>query len=159
MLDAFVMPQPSVTALGQSAGPASGGTTLSIVGANFTGATEVKFGGVLAANFQIQSDGAISATSPPGPPGAVDVTVTTAAGTSPPVAGDQVHLHRRLRSPEAQGQEAESDPESAQKEGLQAREDQGREGEIGPREVAAPEGREGTARGHEGQRQGRPVRP
>ena len=45
MLDAFVMPQPSVTALGQSAGPASGGTTLSIVGGNFTGATEVKFGG------------------------------------------------------------------------------------------------------------------
>jgi hypothetical protein len=89
MLDALVVPQPSVTALGQSAGPASGGTTLSIVGANLSGATAVKFGAVLAANFQIQSDGAISATSPPGPPGAVDVTVTTAAGTSPLIAGDR----------------------------------------------------------------------
>ena len=49
------VPAPSVSSVSPSIGPADGGTTVTISGAGFTGATEVDFGGVAAA-FTIDSD-------------------------------------------------------------------------------------------------------
>jgi hypothetical protein len=58
-------------------GPVAGGTTVRIVGACFTGATSVVFGGVPATSFTVNSDTLITAVAPAGRgTGAVDVTVT-----------------------------------------------------------------------------------
>jgi hypothetical protein len=54
---------------------------VTITGRGFTGATSVRFGAASAA-MTVNSDTQITATSPPGSIGIVDVTVTTPAGTS-----------------------------------------------------------------------------
>src|SRR5207302_11222124 len=61
-------------------GPQAGGTTVTITGSNFVEATAVKFGSV-EASFTVNTEGSITATSPPGS-GTADVTVTAPAGTS-----------------------------------------------------------------------------
>ncbi len=70
------MPAPAVT----SFSPASGvvGTTVRISGANFTGATEVKFGGVEATSFTVTSPTSITAVLASGSSG--DLSVITPAG-------------------------------------------------------------------------------
>lgn len=79
---------PTVTGLNPNSGPLAGGTTVTISGATFTGATSVKFGNVNA-SFIINSDTSITATSPPGLAiGPVDVTVTTPSGTSQITSAD-----------------------------------------------------------------------
>ena len=55
---------PSITALSPSTGLNSGGTSVSITGTNFTGATEVQFGDAEAASFTINSATSITAVSP-----------------------------------------------------------------------------------------------
>jgi len=82
------VPVARVTGVSPSSGPAAGGTTVTITGAGFTGATAVKFGGV-AATFTVSSSTSIAATSPAASAGTVDVTVTNAGGTSATSAGDQ----------------------------------------------------------------------
>jgi alpha-tubulin suppressor-like RCC1 family protein len=62
-------------------GEKSGGTSVTITGINFTGATAVKFGTSEAASFTVNSNTSITAVSPPGS-GNVDVAVTTPEGTS-----------------------------------------------------------------------------
>jgi hypothetical protein len=59
-------PVPSVTSVHTYGGPESGGNTVSIFGAGFTGATDVTFGGVTvgAGNFTVDSDWKITATVP-----------------------------------------------------------------------------------------------
>jgi hypothetical protein len=79
---------PAVTGVNPDSGPAAGGTAVTITGSHFTGATQVSFGGVAAAGYSVDSDTQITATSPPGS-GTVDVTVTTAAGTSAANFGDR----------------------------------------------------------------------
>lgn len=90
--DAVVVPAPTVILVGPGSGPLSGGTTVTIAGRDLEGATAVKFGpNAASANFTVISDNEITAISPPAAgPGPVDITVTTAGGTSPPVPG---HLH------------------------------------------------------------------
>jgi hypothetical protein len=72
---------PSVTGVAPSSGPTAGGTTVTITGTGFTDATAVRFGGA-AAGFTVNSDTGITATSPAGLAGEVDITVVTAGGTS-----------------------------------------------------------------------------
>jgi alpha-tubulin suppressor-like RCC1 family protein len=72
---------PSVTKVEPALGFPSGGTAVTITGANLTGATGVKFGSAAAASFTIESSTTIKAVSPPGS-GTVDITVTTPTGTS-----------------------------------------------------------------------------
>lgn len=77
-----ITPAPSVSGLSVTAGPLSGGGTLTISGDNLTGATGVSFGGA-AATIQSGTDDTIAVTVPAvGSAGARNVTVTTAGGTS-----------------------------------------------------------------------------
>jgi hypothetical protein len=80
---------PTVTGIGPNGGPPAGGTTVTITGTNLTGATAVAFGGTAAAQFAVNSATAITAISPAGANGAVDVTVTTPNGTSATSAADR----------------------------------------------------------------------
>ncbi len=73
---------PTVSNISPSAGPIDGGTTVIITGTNFTGATAVKFGSTNAASYTVNSSTQITATAPAGTAGTVDITVTTAGGTS-----------------------------------------------------------------------------
>ena len=62
---------------------------MTITGSGFTGATEVDFGGIPAADFVVNDDTSITATSPAANAGTVDVTVTTVGGTSALTTDDQ----------------------------------------------------------------------
>jgi len=73
---------PCVTSVSPKSGPTAGGTSVTISGMNFTGATAVKFGTAAGTGVVVTSATSITATSPAGT-GTVNVTVTTPAGTSP----------------------------------------------------------------------------
>lgn len=75
------VPAPTVSKLTPNTGPATGGTVVTITGTNLIGATAVHFGAALATIDKIVSATQIQVTSPKGS-GTVDVTVTTAGGTS-----------------------------------------------------------------------------
>ncbi len=81
-----VASQPAVTGISPATGPA--GTTVTITGTGFTGATNVDFGANMATNVVVVSATQITATSPAGS-GTVDVTVTGPGGTSPTSSADQ----------------------------------------------------------------------
>jgi alpha-tubulin suppressor-like RCC1 family protein len=85
---AFGEPIPTVTSVSPQVGPAGGGTTVTISGNTFTGATAVKFGTAQATSFTFDSPTSITATAPPGT-GTVNITVTTPSGTSPTSAADR----------------------------------------------------------------------
>src|SRR6516225_147165 len=74
-------PAPTVTNINPNTGPTSGGSSETITGTNFSGATAVRFGSNAAGSFTVDSATQITATSPAGV-GTADVTVTTAGGTS-----------------------------------------------------------------------------
>ncbi len=83
------VPLPTVTKIKSKSGPAVGGTTVTITGTGFTGATKVEFGTVEAREFMVASATSITAESPAGTAGStVDVTVTTPGGTSPTSSTD-----------------------------------------------------------------------
>jgi hypothetical protein len=79
---------PQVGSVSPAQGPLAGGTQVVISGSYLAGAEAVDFGGTAATSYTVDSANSISATSPPGSAGYVDVTVQTAAGTSSPVGGD-----------------------------------------------------------------------
>src|SRR5258707_875391 len=72
---------PTVTNVNPNPGPMLGGPSVTITGTNFSDVTAVSFGSNAAASFTVNSATQITATSPAGV-GTVDVTVTTAGGTS-----------------------------------------------------------------------------
>ncbi|MDN2715587.1 IPT/TIG domain-containing protein [Janthinobacterium sp. SUN120] len=82
------VPAPAITSISPTAGPGGGGTTVTINGSNFTGATAVTFGATAATGYTVNSATQITATAPAGT-GTVDVRVTTAGGTSATSANDQ----------------------------------------------------------------------
>ena len=83
-----VVAAPTVTGVSPASGPEIGGTLVTISGAGFTGTTAVNFGTTPAASFTVVNDSTITAATPAGT-GIVDVTVTTALGTSPTSPADQ----------------------------------------------------------------------
>ncbi len=83
------VPAPTVTVVNPSSGPVAGGTSITITGTNFTGATAVDFGAVAATSFTVNSATQITAIAPAGAAGSVDVTVTTPSGTSATSATDK----------------------------------------------------------------------
>jgi subtilase family serine protease len=85
--DHFTYVGPVVTSLSPTSGPAIGGTSVTITGTGFSGATAVKFGATSAVTFTVNSVTQITATAPAGT-GVVDVTVTSPSGTSVISSGD-----------------------------------------------------------------------
>jgi len=82
---------PTVTAINPKAGPTAGGQTVTITGTNLEGATasSVKFGAISALELKPgASSTQIEAVSPPGAAGSVNITVTTAGGTSANTVAD-----------------------------------------------------------------------
>jgi hypothetical protein len=75
------LPEPNVSGVSPASGLNIGGNSVTISGANFTGATSVFFGAT-SASFTVESDIQITATAPSGNAGQVDVTVTSPNGTS-----------------------------------------------------------------------------
>jgi hypothetical protein len=67
-----------------------GGTTVSLTGTNFTGATAVKFTATNATSFVVNSSTSITCVSPALSAGGHFVTVVNATGTSPNSAGTQI---------------------------------------------------------------------
>ena len=84
---------PSVSGITPVAGPLAGGTSVTITGANFNGATAVSFGTTAATSYTVNSATSITATSPAGT-GTVNITVTTPGGTSATSAADQFTYER-----------------------------------------------------------------
>jgi IPT/TIG domain len=79
---------PAVLGISPSSGPSAGGTTVTITGTSFAGASSVAFGTTPAVSFSVVSSTTITAVSPPGA-GTVDVIVTTPSGTSTLSPADQ----------------------------------------------------------------------
>ncbi|RYG19976.1 MAG: hypothetical protein EON96_01925, partial [Caulobacteraceae bacterium] len=80
---------PTVTSISPTAGPTSGGTTVTLTGTNFTGVNAVSFGATPATGFTFNSATSITATAPASAAGTVDIRVTNGAGTSATSASDQ----------------------------------------------------------------------
>ncbi|MBO9534844.1 MAG: IPT/TIG domain-containing protein, partial [Solirubrobacteraceae bacterium] len=78
---------PSIDAINPNAGPTAGGTSVTIDGSDFTGATQVRFGATNASSFTVNDDSTITATAPAGT-GTQNVSVTTPLGTSANTAAD-----------------------------------------------------------------------
>ena len=73
---------PTVARVQPASGPESGGTAVTIIGTELTGATSVDFGGNEGSEIRVDSGHELTVLAPPGS-GTVTVTVTTPEGTSP----------------------------------------------------------------------------
>ena len=83
-------PTPVVSIVRPASGP--GGTSVAVTGTGFTGATAVQFGTttINPTNWSVQSDTLIQVSAPAGASGTVvDITVTTAGGSSAHSTADQ----------------------------------------------------------------------
>lgn len=81
-LSATLLEVPTITAVSPTAGPAAGGTAVTISGTEFAEVQSVRFGSVPAASVTVASESQIVAGAPAGAAGSVPVTVTTSAGTA-----------------------------------------------------------------------------
>jgi hypothetical protein len=89
-LNAVVQPAPTLAGISPASGSIKGGTSLKIAGIDFANVSGVSFGGVPAASFSVVNEEQLTAVAPTvKKAGAVDVTVTTVAGTTPVVATDK----------------------------------------------------------------------
>ena len=79
---------PAVTSISPPCGLTDGGSTVTINGSLFIGASAVKFGTVAATSYTVISDTRITAVAPAGT-GVVDVNVTTGGVTSSSSSADQ----------------------------------------------------------------------
>jgi len=79
-------------------GSIAGGDSVTISGANFTGATGVFFGTLAAASFAVAGDGSIVAVAPAQAVGTIDVTVVTLSGASATGPADQFTYRAPARS-------------------------------------------------------------
>jgi Domain of unknown function (DUF4091)/IPT/TIG domain/FG-GAP-like repeat len=81
---------PTITAVSPNSGSTAGGTTVTITGTGFTGATNVLFSASTAAtSFTVVSSTQITAVSPPEPAATKNIFVITPGGTSAVVTADQ----------------------------------------------------------------------
>jgi hypothetical protein len=73
---------PAVTSISPNIGSTTGGTAVTISGANFSGATAVNIGGNPVTSFTVIGATSIGAVTPAGTSGAKDVVVVTPGGTA-----------------------------------------------------------------------------
>jgi len=78
----FVAPMPTIASVAPSSGSTLGGTTVTITGANLSGATAATFGGTPVTSLTVISAAQVRVTTPDHAAGAVDVAVTTPGGTA-----------------------------------------------------------------------------
>jgi uncharacterized protein (TIGR03437 family) len=77
---------PTVSSVSPSSGPPAGGTRVTITGGDFREGATVRFGSGMATGVALTGSSTLQATTPPGAPGPVDVTITnpdTQSGTLP----------------------------------------------------------------------------
>lgn len=72
---------PTVTTLSPTVGPTSGGTNVTITGTDLQSTSNVTFDGTIAP-FAVINNSTVSAITPPGTVGAVDVVVATSGGSA-----------------------------------------------------------------------------
>ena len=87
--DVFIYGAPVVESLRPVSGPTTGGTGVTVVGTGFTRDATVDFGATPAASVTVNSDTSLTAVSPPGTSGVVDLTVTSPAGPSATGSADE----------------------------------------------------------------------
>jgi hypothetical protein len=102
---------PTVTSINPTSGPTTGGTWVTIVGTNFSGAKGVSFGPIAATAFMVYSDTVIVALAPPQGVATVDITVTTYSATSATSAADQFTYYAPS-APDRGGNDLGIDPAS-----------------------------------------------
>ena len=73
---------PTFTAVLPNNGGTAGGTSVTIIGTNFTGVTSVTFGGVAATSVNVVSATSITCVTPAGAAGSTSVIVTTPGGSN-----------------------------------------------------------------------------
>jgi len=84
----YVEQRPAVTKLSTKKGLAAGGTVVTISGSGFLGATGVKFGTDASSHFTVNSNNSLTAVTPAGTSGPVNVTVSNSLGRSTETATD-----------------------------------------------------------------------
>jgi hypothetical protein len=101
---------PTIRKLAPKKGSETGGTTVLITGTNLTEATIVKFGSMTATGVKVNSATSVTAISPIGSAGPVDVTVTTRYGGTSAVSRKDRFTYKKARKarhptgPEERGQ-------------------------------------------------------
>jgi hypothetical protein len=88
VVGSLVSGPPAITGVSPAMGSTAGGTSVTITGARFTGATAVTFGGVNATSYTVNSATQITAVAPAHTAGTVGVQVVTPSGSSPNTAAD-----------------------------------------------------------------------
>lgn len=81
-LYSYITVAPTVTSVSPASGSTNGGSTITITGGSFTGASAVSVGGTACTSFVVNSDVSISCTVPPHVAGVASVLVTNATGTN-----------------------------------------------------------------------------
>ncbi len=81
--------KPKITTINPATGSEAGSTEVTIEGSGFAEGASVEFGSKPALNVKVNTATSITATSPVGSGGSLDVTVTNPSGTSPDVAADE----------------------------------------------------------------------
>jgi hypothetical protein len=98
--------RPTVTSVSPAAGPAGGGTTLTIHGTQFSHVEAVTVGGKNARGIHVRSSTVLTVVTPPHAVGGAAIVVTEKAGTSPP---SPVRFHY-VNKPRLAGLSAHSGP-------------------------------------------------
>jgi hypothetical protein len=80
---------PVLTSIDTASGPDTGGTAVTITGANFSGGSVVRFGSTNASSVTYVSSTQLIAIAPPETAGQVDITVVTPGGTTATLPADQ----------------------------------------------------------------------
>ena len=79
---ALPSPPPTIANINPNNGPTEGGTPITISGSNFINVQTIYFGNSEATNLVVLNSNTISAVTPPGVTGPVDIVLTTASGVA-----------------------------------------------------------------------------
>lgn len=75
----YEFPNPGLTGISPSSGSTRGGTVVTITGSGFSGATDVRFGGISGTGLKVTDDSRLTVISPPNPAGTVGISVINPA--------------------------------------------------------------------------------
>jgi hypothetical protein len=126
--NAVVQPAPTLTAISPASGSIKGGASVTIAGTDFASVSGVSFGGVAATGVTVNSEGQLTAVAPAAKKaGAVDVTVTTVAGTTPVSTVDKF-TYKACVVPQLKGKKLKAAKKKLRKAGCKAGKVQRRKG-------------------------------